>query len=296
MAFKALECWDEYHKWARTPDPRYMPESGSDNCCSAPGWICLSDENFHSGWRAFQAYGHCNPRIRPMYLPSNQYYDATDNCCHLGRQCQTSADWERGHSDFLYFKCEFSVPLIDSVPVSLTGSPKFHTEMKALFSLLKAKSPYYYDYAARGLDRIVQRSQWSPGSNLGQFGDQDSVICTGERTYYSGHTDDLPGNFWRVIVQSISRMTHEACHCNRQAAGLDQGLEGSFISGGFSAKEVPCLEQQHLVMRQVDPADTVGLGRSYAAIVRREITDFPGIAPFLEKPLSYYDHYLAVGP
>ena len=179
VAFKEQECWDSYHKWARTPIPGAVPAAGSDNCCTAPGWLCLNDEHFESGREAYIAYSHCNKRLIPLFLPSHEYYDAIDNCCQLGRQCQTEADWQRGHSDFLYFKCEFSVPLIHSVPVPVTGSPKFRALMKTAFSLLKARSPYYYDYAVRGLDKIVQRDDGDPHTSGGY------VDCSGERIYYS---------------------------------------------------------------------------------------------------------------
>ena len=97
VAFKELECWDEYHAWYRTPDPNYMPAAGSNNCCTAPGWICLNNQQFNAGSTAFQTYGHCAPRIRASYLPSHA---AIDNCCHVGRQCTTDADWENGYLDW----------------------------------------------------------------------------------------------------------------------------------------------------------------------------------------------------
>ena len=293
VAFKNLECWDEYHAWYRTPDPGAFPAAGSDNCCTAPGWLCLNDLHFERGRDAFIHFNHCNQRIIPTYLPSYQYYDIVDNCCHLGRDCQTEADWQRGHSDFVHFKCEFSVPLINSMPVQIGGSATFKTNMRAVFSLLKAKSPSYFNYVSRGLDFIDQHGDYPIGS---QHGGADYVYCDWpQRTYYSGLSDNMAGNWWRVIVQQINRMVHEACHCNRLAAGLDAPLMGRVIGDGVGATEGPCLEQQHLVMRQVDPADNTGTGVAYANIVRDMIVAHPWIEAYLEKPLSYYQHYLATG-
>ena len=290
LAFKELECWDAYHKMARTPDPASMPASGSDNCCTAPGWLCLNDEHFQAGYWAFISYSHCNPRIMPGFLPTTAYYDATDNCCHLGRECHTAADWQEGYSDFLHFRCEFKVPLIDAVPVALTGSPAFAVHYRTAFSLLKARSPYYYDYAVRGLDRIVQISQF------GERGGPDYVFCDGERRYHSGVTDNLGGNWanwWGTIVQTVSRITHEACHCNRKAAGLDRDLEGRILFGYLAATEVPCIEQQHLVIIQIDPTDSTGGGAAYASKMPYYVKEAPWIEAYMERPLSYYQHYLA---
>lgn len=68
------------------------------------------------------------------------------------------------------------------------------------------------------------------------------------------------------------------------------------VLGRLAATEVPCLEQQHLVLRQVDQSDSTGGGLSYASKMVAYYEDSPWLAPYLEKPLSYYQHYLAVGP
>ena len=284
VAFKELECWDAYHKWARTPEPGVVPASGSDNCCTAPGWLCLNDEHFESGREAYLAYSHCHRRLITTYLPSHEFYDATDNCCHLGRDCQTNADWERGYSDFLHFKCEFSVPLIHSVPVPLTGSPTFVRNMKTIFSLLKARSPYYFDYVDRALDRIVQRSP------EGKFSRTWSARCSGERTATSGLTDYGEGNFWMLIAHATSITVHEACHCHLHAAGYVPPDPQDVSS------ELPCLEQQHLVLRQIDPADSTGHVGGYSRQVVNSVTEYPWLESVLEKPLSYHQHFIAVGP
>ncbi|MCY4538414.1 MAG: SH3 domain-containing protein [Chloroflexi bacterium] len=282
VAFKELECWDEYHKWARTPDPRYMPASGSDNCCNAPGWLCLNDEHFHFGLMAFQDYGHCNPQIKPYYLPSVRYYDATDNCCHLGRQCQTEEDWAQGYSDFLHFRCEFNdIPLFVDIPVHIEGSPSFTAMMKAAFSLLKAKSPYYYDYAIRGLDKIRQESDGDPLTSGGH------VTCE-DKTYVSRFSDSFLGDYTTKLLQEASIIVHEACHCNLKDAGFIAPKPWP------EGKEVPCYEQQHLVLRQLDPHH--GLVAGYSNQVVSIVRDYPWFASYLEKPLSYHQHFLAVGP
>ncbi|MCY4071102.1 MAG: SH3 domain-containing protein [Chloroflexi bacterium] len=297
VAFKELECWDQYHAWARTPDPRYMPASGSDNCCTAQGWLCLNDEHSYFGREAFRNYGHCNPRIRPTYLPNTRYYEATNNCCHLGRECHSQADWDRGFSDFLHFRCEFSVPLIDHIPVQVVGSPDFLRHTRVMFSLLKAKSPYYYDYAARGMDKHVQKSPAGASTH--------NPSCGGENIHLSALPDAIEDiNWWREMLHEASILVHEACHCIRHHSGQDQQLlaeagrhtlDPDFMDGN-SVVEVPCMEQQFHAIRQMDPADSATFAKSYALGITLWVRRYPWLERYLERPVSHYQHYLDVGP
>lgn len=288
LAFDRLECWDEYHKWARTPDPAYMPPAGSTNCCDAPGWLCLNDDHIERGRSAFTAYSHCNPRIKTGYLPYFLYYDATDNCCHLGRDCQTNADWERGYSDFLHFRCEFYVPLVQSLPVHLVGSEKFQASNLTAFSLLKARSPYYYDYAVRGIGKIVYASL------DGALGGR--ARCGPERLMLSSVPDDLPEHFWSSIVFVASLIVHEACHCHQKMAGFVPPGQKVVIDGANMGIELPCHEQQHLVARQIDPTDTTRLAISKSDQVVKIVENYPWLESVLEKPLTYHRHFITYGP
>lgn len=296
VAFKELECWDLYHAWARTPIPGYMPASGSDNCCTAPGWLCLNDKHYEKGRWAFSDYGHCNPRVRVNYLPTSQYYDATDNCCHIGWDCQTSADWERGYSDFLHFRCEFSVPLISHIPVQVVGSPAFTRHTRVMFSLLKARSPYYYDYAARAMDKHIQKSPSGHRTH--------NPSCGAENIHLSAFPDVLESNYWKTFLHQTSVVVHEACHCVREHSGQDarllaeaarHPLEPDFMDGN-RVTEVPCMEEQFSVLRQLDPGDSLKFAATYARGIVLWLDKYPWLGRFLQKPKSHYQHYLAVGP
>ena len=277
-AFSRLECWDEYHKWARTPDPRYMPAEGSDNCCTAPGWLCLNDTHYQRGFDAFLTYSHCRPHIMRHFIPSHEYYDAVDNCCQLDRECLTDADWQRGYHDWSFFRCEFSVPLIDQLPVRIEGSDEFYSLYRVIFSLLKARSPYYYDYVARGSQRIVQRPE-------GHY-----ALCTSPRnnTHESPWHSYDEGPRWHAVLRQLWRTVHEACHCNRQWAGLDEGLPSE-------AFEAACMEPQHFALLQVDPGDSSGIARDFAIQIYHFMHHRPQWKHIFETPLSYWKRIAEVG-
>ncbi len=286
LAFERLECWDAYFNWKRTPDPAYMPPAGSTNCCDAPGWLCLNDDHIRAGEDAFVAYSHCNPNIKAAYLPTLVYHDATDNCCRLGRDCQTNADWERGYSDFLHFRCEFYVPLVQSLPVHLVGSEKFQASHLTAFSLLKARSPYYYDYAVRGIGKIVS----APIEAWGE------AHCGPERLMLSSVPDDLRAHFWTTIVGLASLVVHEACHCHQEMAGFVPPGQQVVENGVNVGIELPCNEQQHLVIRQIDPTDTTKFAIGYSAQIVGIVQDYPWLESVLEKPLTYHRHFITYGP
>ncbi len=251
LAFKALECWDEYHAWYNTPDPDYMPVAGSNNCCTAPGWICLNDQHFDAGYRAFATFGHCAPRIKASYLPSRVMLDAIDNCCHFGRQCQTDADWQRGYSDYRYFRCAIHVPLVNNLPVSIQGNQFFVDLWTASFSLLKAQSPRFYDYAISGLNALKEHSH-SRGDP--QFdGTGCIVICGNEKTAYCKwqHGYEKFVNHESIAVKA-SVIVHEACHCHREAKGYPDG-------NSYWTRELPCYKAQADLMKELDPGNSFGI-------------------------------------
>lgn len=264
-AFKALECWDEYHRWARTPDPRQLPASGSNNCCSAPGWTCLNEGHFAAGHAAFRDYGFCPLRIRNTYIPDYTLYDAIDNCCHLGRECQSAEDWARGHSDKRFFRCEISVPVVHDLPVSILGPQRFVDQMRAAFSLLKAHSPWFYDYAIRELNviRAYSDSDNDPTTSGCHVAcASGTVFCVHEDTYHY----DFRGH--QAIAGTASVIVHEACHCHRDAKGYPYG-------NSFWETELPCHKAQADLMKELDPDNSFGIPweNYHAVALEHGVTD-----------------------
>jgi len=261
MAFKALECWDEYREWWTSPDPRYMPASGSNNCCTAPGWVCLTDKHFDAGYRAYLSENHCAPRVKYSFMPYHKHIYTTDNCCDLGRECHSDADWQRGYSDFRFFRCAIHVPLVNNLPVSLEGNQVFIDVWRAAFSLLKAQSPRFYDYAISGLDAIKEYSDGDP--NRGGC----HVICGSVNTAYCEWIEHFNYIDHELIAVTASVIVHEACHCHRQAKG--------YHANNFWENEVPCHKAQADLMKELDPGNSFGIPwEDYRANAReRGVTD-----------------------
>ena len=280
LAFQDGECLSEF---LRYKPPSSQPILGTDNCCDAPGWLCLTDAHYSQGHMAYRDNNHCPAHVISTYLPNFVFYDAADNCCDLGRPCHSPADWQRGYSDFLHFRCEFDIPLIDHIPVKIEGSPTFHVFMRAAFSLLKARSPYYYDYAIRGLDKIIQDSDGDPHTGGG------GVLCLGERTYFADWEDNSPGSYENTLIIETSVIVHEACHCHNDAAGFIPPKPTDV------GNELPCYEQEHLALLEIAPGHSNRFARQKSLQVVGIVNEYPWFASILQKPLSYHQHFLAVG-
>ncbi|MDE2859391.1 MAG: hypothetical protein OXN94_16215 [Chloroflexota bacterium] len=280
-AFADLQCIDAYLSFK---PPGSQPILGTNNCCDAPGWLCLSDEHYEKGYRAYRFNNHCPAHVIPTYFPNYVYYDATDNCCDLGRECHTPADWERGYSDFLYFRCEFDLPLADNIPIAIQGPPWFKDIMRAAFSLIKARSPRYYDYATRGLDKIVSRPAGNEPGWRGGFAE-----CWGEKTYVSARSK-TQGDYGNALVHEATIIVHEACHCHQYMTGY---VAPEPEDVGY---ELPCYEQQHLAAREIDPGYKYRIAEGYAQTVLNVIDRFPYMVSELENPVSYFHEYIASIP
>lgn len=87
-----------------------MPASGSDNCCTAPGWLCLEADHFSAGYDAFLVYKHCAPQVKASYLPILETYYESENCCHFGRNCRTDQEWVDGYHAYRRNECPPPAP------------------------------------------------------------------------------------------------------------------------------------------------------------------------------------------
>ena len=146
-AFEALECWEEYVQWKRTPDPRYMPASGSNNCCTAPGWLCLEDEHFRKGFWAFQEYKHCAPNVKATYLPRLDSYVNAENCCHYGWNCPTDQNWVDGYHAYRANQCPQPVPPASVAgPIQIHGPADYVADTLRGLQWLLTHAPKWYAY------------------------------------------------------------------------------------------------------------------------------------------------------
>ncbi len=194
-----------------------------------------------------------------------------DNCCFVNRQCQTDQEWVDGYWAYQRNECGGPAPSAPDaeMPVKIEGSRYFVSLMRSAFDLLKQKSPYYYNYAISGLDRIVQTRQ---DGDPGQFGGE--VLCEGERTYYSDRWDRFIFEFHRDLVYEAAIIVHEACHCHLGDVG-----------------EVPCYEQQMLAAYEIDPDNRSNVGWEHRKVVQYHLNEDPSLASLLVKPASFYFNF-----
>ncbi|MCY3780025.1 MAG: hypothetical protein OXG78_06935 [Chloroflexi bacterium] len=242
-AFQNHECVYELHQFLGIPVPGAQPASGSNNCCTAPGWLCQHDEHFDAGYRAYRNLKHCSPQVRSLYLPYYKHIYDTDNCCNLGRECHTEADWQRGYTDFRYFRCALDIPVVNSVPVQIHGNQDFIDHWIAGFSLLKAQSPRFYDYAIAGINSIIEETLVDA---------RCEVICGRDKTVYCRWDDHVIYRDHKEIALTASVIVHEACHCHRD-------MKGYYTGPTYWETELPCNKAQEDLMKELDPGNSFGL-------------------------------------
>ena len=245
-AYKNDECAWELVKYK---PPGSQPLLGIDNCCNAPGWFCLSDQNFRKGFMAYQANNHCPTHLVSRFM-GYELHPVTENCCDLpGRDCQTDADWQRGYSDFLHFRCEIDVPLIQHSPIRIEGNRDFVASWKASLSLLKAQAPRSYDYAITGLHAIREHPDVD--------GDPTQTTCIaacedGKTAYCESPTTEI--YISRVFIMFQAQViVHEACHCQRDEKGYDHDKTPGWET------ELPCYKAEADLMKELDPGNSLGL-------------------------------------
>ena len=80
-----------------------------NNCCSVDRQ-CNTDEEWISGWWAFQNNQCTAPSQQPQSTATStqRQSDASgdvDNCCFIGWQCNTNAEWTSGYWAFQHNQC-----------------------------------------------------------------------------------------------------------------------------------------------------------------------------------------------
>ena len=203
--------WVPYTRVADSEQTRTETQSQIDNCCFVDRQ-CSADADWVSGYWAFQQ-GQCPvPEQTQQQTPlqtSTTDSSQANNCCYTGWQCTSDADWERGYHAFAMDHCDVPPGLI------IEGPDHFVALMKEVLRYLESKSPAWYAYAHRGLDKI----RLVEGSGI-------SSVRTRSRTW-SMSPDQA---FISPDVQNVSPpyglaavMVHEACHVHRHEAGLQPG-------------------------------------------------------------------------
>lgn len=245
-AFEALECWEEYVQWKRTPDPRYMPASGSDNCCTAPGWQCQEDEHFRKGFWAFQEYKHCAPNVKATYLPKNlDSYVNTENCCHYGWICPTDQNWVDGYHAYRANQCPQPAPPPAGVagPIQIHGPGDYVADTLRGLQWLLTHAPQWYTYVtdvvrditvvydrvgaavyvARG-HVVTQHWRWPVSDDpniipLVYFGDELATFIALLLVHEACH------------VHAARKGGHDPCHDGRLPLGVDEAYHAIDVKG-----------------------------------------------------------------
>ena len=125
-----------------------------------------------------------------------------NNCCHIGWDCQTEAEWKHGYEAYQNNQCE-------NPGVAVIGSDRFKAVILEALRQLKNRSPYWYIYTIDGLDNIREESQ--------------------SGIWVSSHTADVSwsANSYAISSADIGAvaalLVHEACHVHRRRAGLQSG-------------------------------------------------------------------------
>ena len=94
----------------RLPAPLSQPQSETreenDNCCFI-GWQCDTDEEWTSGYYAFQN-NHCAAPTdsQPQAQPRGTASEEVNNCCFIGWQCTTDEEWTSGYWAFQHDRCD----------------------------------------------------------------------------------------------------------------------------------------------------------------------------------------------
>ncbi|MDE2858783.1 MAG: SH3 domain-containing protein [Chloroflexota bacterium] len=185
-----------------------------DNCCFVDRQ-CHTDQDWTDGYWAFQN-GQCAAPAQPAGQPSQPSQPApavspqVDNCCFVDRQCHTDQEWTNGYLAYQNNQCGANqlIKAVSGLDVAIEGSPYFISQVRQAFDFMKERAPYWYSYAANGLNRIVQ---------------SDSIrgLYPISRTYsmvHDGHPPD--GHTMEQLYAYMGgTFAHEACHAYLFAAG-----------------------------------------------------------------------------
>ena len=198
----------------------------------------------------------------------------TDNCCFVNRECTTDQEWIDGYEAYQRNECLGPAPSQphSGLPVQIEGSRFFVNLMSGAFDLLRTRAPHWYDYAIRGLNKVVQLPQTGDSRFAGAY-----VDCGGggkRKIMYSYRWDSYYHEYDVDIATQAKVLVHEACHCNEN-----------------TRVEVICHEKELMAVYDIDPDESTKLawlGRKHIGDLLREE---PWLASHLQKPASYYTDY-----
>ena len=208
-----------------------------DNCCYA-GWQCHTDEQWSSGYEAYQK-DQCASPTQSSLLPAGMDGSQVDNCCWVNRLCNSDLDWQRGHAAYKYYQCS------TGIPIAIEGSPRFVREVRDAFNLLKEKVPRLYAYGISGLSKV---REVPAGSIIG--------VYVEERTFE--YASDLVKNDEESIIFLAGSILHEACHVHRWEAGFREVAW---------KEERACVERDLEAVMTLDPEDRYGYAAWYRDLI-----------------------------
>ncbi len=232
-AFQALECWDAYVQWKRTPDPRYMPASGSDNCCTAPGWLCLEAQHFQAGAWAFQEYKHCAPNVKTTYLPRlDSYVNRDDNCCHYGWNCQSDQNWVDGYHAYRANQCPPpQAPASVAAGIPIYGPADYVADTLRGFQWLLTYAPQWHNYVTDAITAITMVS-CTGGAHVNVV--NGAVTTMDWRDPKTDSCAPAPGVYgYRRYATIAMFLVHEACHVHAFRRGGHDPCHDDWVDFGI---------------------------------------------------------------
>ncbi|MCY4536729.1 MAG: SH3 domain-containing protein [Chloroflexi bacterium] len=184
-------------------------QANIDNCCFVDRQ-CHTNQEWTDGYWAFQN-GQCAAPAgtQSETQPTGGDTSQVDNCCYLDWNCSSDDDWLMGFHAFRSNRCVHR-------GLAIEGSEAFVAKIERALAILKQRSPGWYDYSLRGLDKIKEVP--------------DTVhagVHIAGRTFNISpiHTVDRPGE--RAAIWLAGIIVHEACHVHQFDAGLPYAhLEG----------------------------------------------------------------------
>ena len=232
-AFQNNQCGAPVQTQTQTQtstQPASVDPSQADNCCFL-GWQCTTDEQWRSGFQAYQNNQCAGAEPTTSTTPiTGPIPEGVDNCCFLNRQCHTDQDYVIGYEQFTYGLCH--VPNIAG-NTKIEGSNAYVSRVKDAFNVLLTRAPKWYDYATKGLWKIIE----VPENRITVWADGRRAIIGTPFVF----PDSSPE--W-ALTRLAAMLVHEACHVHRDRAGLQSGeLVG----------ETACLELEIETLRGIFP-------------------------------------------
>ena len=155
-AFQNNQCGAPVQTQTQTrtsTQPASVDPSQADSCCFL-GWQCTTDEQWRSGFQAYQNNQCAGAEPTTSTTPiTGPIPEGVDNCCFLNRQCHTDQDYVIGYEQFTYGLCH--VPNIAG-NTKIEGSNAYVSRVKDAFNVLLTRAPKWYDYATKGLWKITE--------------------------------------------------------------------------------------------------------------------------------------------